>query len=62
MLVCPADGLEHGVPVRDVERERQDCVPVGCDQRVKRFGIAGRGRDLVAALERGFGPDPAKAA
>jgi hypothetical protein len=54
--------VEHGTPVGDVEREREERVGVPLPQLVQGFGVAGGGHDTVAGREGGLGEGPAQAA
>src|SRR5690606_30108073 len=60
MIMSLLDGAEVGVPIGDVERDRQQRVAVVGYQIVQRRRVARGGRDLVAALEGRDGPFPAE--
>ena len=61
VVVGLLDGGEVGVAVGHVELDRQQRVAVLLPQVVERRGVAGGGRDLVAALQRRDRPLPAEA-
>jgi hypothetical protein len=62
VVVRPLDRGEVRVAVGDVEQDRQQRVAVILDEVIERRGVAGCGRDLVAALQRRDRPFPAEPA
>ena len=62
VVVRLLDGGEVGVAVGDVELDRQQRFAVLLGEIVERSRVAGRGRYLVAALQRRDRPLPAESA
>ena len=56
------DRGEHGVPVGDVELDRQKCVAVLGRQIIQRRGVARGSRDAIARREGGLGERATEAA
>ncbi len=53
-------GLEHGGPVRHIEGQGGDAVPVAFDERRERLHVARRRDHLIAACERRLRPHAAE--
>ena len=62
MLVGLGDSAERCVPVRDIQRQRQQRVAVLCPQVVKRARVPRRSGDTIPALQRCVRPLSTEAA
>jgi hypothetical protein len=62
MIVCLLDRREVAVVIGDVQPNRQRRVAIAFHQIVQESGVACRGGDLVATLQRGDRPIPSESA
>ena len=62
MLMRPTNRGEHGIAIRDIERQSQNRIAIGRNEIDKRLRLPRRGHDTVATLEGSLAPDPAETA